>query len=184
MKVKIIYASRYGSTKEVSDWIAQRFIAEGFEADTECVSAECKIEGYNLVLLGSGIYTHEFFLPEMNSFIELNAKTLQNHKTALFGVAMQTETVLVDGSSAGGVTMLEKYAKQLGKSCLAGTMLHGEMAFSMMSKEDQTNIDRFYKMISLSENDIKERKRPRTLMNKPECWAFAEKLIRLSRGDT
>jgi len=182
MKVKIIYASRYGSTKEISGWISQRLVADGISVDTESVNAELTIEGYDLVLLGSGIYSHGF-LPEMNNYIKENSALLRNCKTALFGVAIQTETVLSKGTLAGGMTMLEQYAKELGDSCIAGVMLHGEIAFSMMSEDDQKNIDKFYSMLALSENEIKEKKKPRTLMNKGECWTFAEKLISLtSRG--
>lgn len=181
MRVKIIYASRYGSTKEISSWISQRLVADGISVDTESVNAELNIEGYDLVLLGSGIYAHGF-LPEMNNYIKENSTALRHCKTALFGVAIQTETVLVKGIPTGGVTILEQYAKELGDSCIAGVMLHGEIAFSMMSKDDQTNIDKFYSMLALSEDEIKERKRPRTLMNKAECWQFAEKLISLTSG--
>lgn len=177
MKTAVIYASRYGSTAEISEWIAQRFAAEGYSAEVINVSDANSAGEYDLVLLGSGIYSHGF-LPELETFIEKNADELSKTATALFGVAMMTTPMMVRGKAMGGLLMLEKYAEKLGKSCISGGMLHGEMSFSKMTESDRKSLEKFYSMLSLSPAEIEERKKPRTLMEKKECWDFAEKLIR------
>jgi menaquinone-dependent protoporphyrinogen oxidase len=178
MNIKIIYATRYGSSAEISGWIAQRLRAEkGIRVDIERADIVVSSEGYDLVLLGSGIYNHGF-LPELEEYIDTNLKNLKKVKTALFGVAMKTEPVLVNGKAFGGILMLEKYAEKLGKWCMKGAMLHGEMVYSVMSDKDRLGIDKFYKMIGLSKEQIAERKSPRTLMKKAEAWEFAENILR------
>jgi len=182
MKIKIVFASRYGSSKEIAGWLAQRFrFDQDITVDIESAEEANSAEGYDLVLLGSGIYSHSF-LPELESYIERDVEALKNTKTALFGVAMKTEPALMRGKLHGGLLMLEKYAEQLGKSCIYGVMLHGEMIYDIMTEEDKRGLDKFYKMIGLSEAEVTERKKPRTLMNKAECWEFAEKLMKMSKG--
>ncbi|ADD67604.1 Flavodoxin-like protein [Denitrovibrio acetiphilus DSM 12809] len=182
MKIAIIYASRYGSTGEISEWIAQRFSAEGFSADAVNVNNAELTGGHDLVLLGSGIYSHKF-LPEMESFITENVSSLSATHSAIFGVAMQTEPVLMNGKAVGGITMLTKYACELGSKCIGGTMLHGEMVHSRMTDEDKEGLNKFYTILNLSPEELKKRKSPRTTMNKTECWDFAEKLIaKINRG--
>jgi len=178
MNVKIVYASRYGASAEISGWIAQRLKAE---KDIAVVMERADTAGfigeYDLVLLGSGIYNHGF-LPELEEYIDENLEKLRKVQTALFGVAMKTEPVMVNGRAYGGILNLEKYAEKLGKWCKAGVMLHGEMVYENMADEDKTSLDKFYKMIGLGEEKAAERRRPRTLMDKSECWAFAESLIK------
>lgn len=172
MTVKIVYATRYGSSREISGWIAERFEAEGFTVRLENVSDAEGAEGYDLVLLGSGIYNHGF-LKELEEYIEKHSESLKNIKTALFGVAMKTEPIMYKGRSHGGILMLEKYAQQLGDRVIGCEMLHGQMVFSAMNEKDRKGIEQFYKMIGLSDTEAAERKKPRTLMNKAECWDFA-----------
>ena len=178
MNVKIVYASRYGSSAEIAGWIAQRLRAEENIVVTleKADNAECTGE-YDLVLLGSGIYNHGF-LPELEEFIDVNLDKLQKTKTALFGVAMKTEPVMVNGKSFGGLLMLEKYAEKLGKGCIAAQMLHGEMVYSEMTEKDKEGLCKFYRMIGLGESEAAERKKPRTLMNKSESWEYAESIIK------
>jgi menaquinone-dependent protoporphyrinogen oxidase len=182
MKALIIYASRYGSTEQAADWIADRFSHDGISVSTADVKNAELSGGHDIVLLGSGIYSHGF-LPEMEHFICENAQVLSVVKTVLFGVAMQTEAVISGGRPAGGVLMLAKYAEKLGKNCISGAMLHGEMVYSKMTEDDRLSLDKFYSMLNFSNEEIKRRQQPRSLMRKTECWDFAEKLIsRLAAG--
>lgn len=176
MTVKIVYATRYGSSREISGWIAERLEAEGFTVRLENAADAEGAEGYDLVLLGSGIYNHGF-LKELEDYMETHSDSLKNTKTALFGVAMKTEPIMHKGKSHGGIIMLEKYAQQLGDSVIGCEMLHGQMVFSSMSGKDRRGIEQFYKMIGMTEAEAAERKKPRTLMSKVECWEFACGLI-------
>ena len=185
MNAKIVYASRYGSTAEIAGWIAQRLCLEsGITATLQRADTTDSFGEYDLVLLGSGIYNHGF-LPELEEYIETNLTKLQKTKTALFGVAMKTNPVMVNGKAFGGLLMLEKYAEKLGKWCMAGQMLHGEMVYGNMTEQDRRGLDKFYKMIGLSDEAASDRKKPRTLMNKSECWEYAESIMKnLHIGET
>ncbi|MCD8553497.1 flavodoxin domain-containing protein [Seleniivibrio sp.] len=172
MTVKIVYATRYGSTRQISEWIAERLEAEGFAVRLENAENSEGAEGYDLVLLGSGIYNHGF-LKELEDYIEKHSQSLMQTNTALFGIAMKTEPIMHKGKSHGGILMLEKYAQKLGDSVIGCGMLHGQMIFSAMSEKDRKGIEQFYKMIGMPEAEAAERKKPRTLMDKRECWEFA-----------
>lgn len=177
MKVLIMYASRYGTTAVIADWIAERLMYEGWETKKgEAREALSSFSGYDLVLMGSGIYANGF-LPEMESFIEQRKDELAEVKTAFFGVAMKTESMLVKGKTMGGVQIFEKYAA-LTQSCIYGEMLHGEMVYAKMTEADRKGMDYFYRMAGFSDLEIAERKKPRSLMNKAEVWAFAENLAK------
>ena len=176
MKALIIYATIYGSTETVSDWLAERFRLAGIETSVCSVSDAPATEDCDLVILGSGIYAHKF-LPDMENYIKDNCDALKNQTTALFGVAMRTETFFKNGRAFGGEVMLERYGAMLGGSCIAGKIFGGEMIFDRLSESDREGLERFYTSIRLSETDKQKRREPRTLLNKKQCWDFAEYLI-------
>ena len=82
MKVITIYASKYGSTKTVAEWITERFALEGFKAECADVETNPMCFGCDLILLGSGIYSHKF-LPSIEQYIAENINLLMTKKTAL-----------------------------------------------------------------------------------------------------
>ncbi len=177
MKVNIIFSTRYGSTGQIASWIAERFSADGHEAFTADASSAGAPVDADLTVMGSGIYSHGYLKP-LEEYIGRYAETLADKKTALFGVAMKTEPIMHNGRSHGGILMLEKYAAKLGKSVIGCAMLHGQMIFSSMTDEDKEGLMSFYRMAGFSETETNERMKPRTMMNKAECWEFAENLIK------
>ncbi|TCK59831.1 flavodoxin domain-containing protein [Seleniivibrio woodruffii] len=176
MKVITIYASKYGSTKTVAEWITERFALEGFKAECADVETNPMCFGCDLILLGSGIYSHKF-LPSIEQYIAENINLLMTKKTALFGVAMRTETFFRKGNAYGGAIMLERYGAMLGQKCIAGKILGGEMVFSRLSEGDVHRLEKFYHSIALSEAEKAQRMSPRTMMDKKQCWDFAEEIL-------
>jgi len=69
MKTLIITASRYGSTEQIGRWIKERLQYEGFEVDIAKTEDVVSFDSYELVIMGSGIYSHSV-LPELKAFIE------------------------------------------------------------------------------------------------------------------
>lgn len=177
MKVNIIYATRYGSTGQIASWIAERFKAEGCSAECSDVLSANTTDDADLIIMGSGIYSHGFLKP-LEEYIEEHKEALNKRSTALFGVAMKTEPVIYKGKTHGGILMLEKYAEKLGNSLIGCSMLHGQMIFETMNEQDKKGIDGFCRMIGCTDEETRERKKPRTLMEKKECWDFAESLIK------
>ncbi len=175
-RVLIVYATRYGSTGTVSEWIQGRLLLEGITADIALADESTDMSSYEMILFGSGIYGHKF-LPAVENLIKENQTLLKDKITGIFGVAMRTETFFKGGRAYGGAVMLEKYGAMLGSRCLIGKILGGEMIFEKLSDADRSGLEKFYESIRLSETDKAQRKTPRTLLNKKQCWDFAEEII-------
>jgi menaquinone-dependent protoporphyrinogen oxidase len=77
-KCLVVFASRYGSTKEVA-----QAVADGLGADIANVLDHPEIEPYDLVVLGSPIYSGTY-LPAMQRFLRHNRAVLQEKKVAAF----------------------------------------------------------------------------------------------------
>lgn len=52
-KIVVIYTSKYGSTKQYAQWIAEELSADLFERDKVNLS---KLKGYNTIIYGGGLY--------------------------------------------------------------------------------------------------------------------------------
>lgn len=178
MKVLIVYASRYGSTQLIAEWIKERLILADVDADVFCADEAQDPKQYDAVVLGSGVYAHKL-LPELEKYINDNLESLQYKKTAVFGVAMRTETFFKNGHAYGGPMILEKLGMLLGGKCAVGKILGGEIIFEKLSEKDRTGLEKFYSSVGLSEMEKAERKIPRTLINKKQVWDFAEEVIDL-----
>lgn len=178
MRILIVYASRYGSTKTICEWIKERLLLEGINTDMHQAKDAPSAGGYDAVILGAGVYGHKL-LTELDGYILSNTETLNRTKTAVFGAAMRTETFFRAGRPYGGTVMLQKYGEMLGNNCINGKILGGEIVYERLSESDKAGLERFYESIGLSENEKAERKKPRTLLDKKQVWEFTEEIIRL-----
>ncbi len=176
MKILVVCASRYGSTKAIGEWIAERCSLEGHEVEFHEPERAVSPEAYEVLILGSGIYADRV-LPGLTQYISEHAEVLKTKKVALFGVAMQKEPVLHKGKIHGGLTYLVPSAEILGGAVVHANILLGELVPKRLSEKDHADLLKFYGMIGLSEAQIRMRMNPRTLMNKQECWGFAEAVI-------
>lgn len=173
MKILIITASRYNCTRQAGQWIQERLAFETELVDHHSVQDAPSLENYDLIILGSGIYNHEF-LPELNSWIDENLELLKQKRISLFATAMKTEPVYVRGMVHGGLAMLNYLFEKLGSAVVHAEILPGQMSFESFTDEDKLKIDNFYKMLKYPPEKIAELKKPRTLMCKKDYWTFAE----------
>lgn len=180
MKTLIACATKYGSTLQIGRWIAERLSYEGFTVDVVRPHETDSIDRYELIIMGSGIYSH-YVLPELRDFMEKNKDVLKEKKLALFGVAMKTTAVFHKGKIHGGIEHLKPAVEMFGDAIVHMDMLHGEMVPQKMDEKDKEGLLRFYKMLGLDEEETKRRMSPRTLMDKKECWEFAEAVIKKAR---
>ncbi len=178
MKVLIVCASKYGSTHQIGRWMRERYLHEGCITDLIDAAEQAAIVDYELIVMGSGIYSHKI-LPSLKDFIDGNLEALKAKRTALFGVLMKTSPVFYKGSIHGGLEHLRPHIELLRESIIHADMLHGEIVPSRLSPEDREAMMRFYRLINLSEPDIRERLRPRTMMDKREAWDFVEKTFKI-----
>lgn len=171
MKVLIVYATRYGSTRDVAELIA-KYLNKFLDAEVCDVSKAC-LKGADAVLLGSGIYANKM-LPQMEDFIKANISELNMMTVGLFGVAMRTEPVEKNGRRSGGIYIFDRYPLEP----FARGMLHGRRDFDTMTDEDKTSLERFYKAIGLSEEEKNERKKFCDRVSESECTAFAKEVLK------
>jgi menaquinone-dependent protoporphyrinogen oxidase len=95
--VLIAYATRYGSTKEVSEKIGQILIQSGFEVDVlPCKKVE-KIESYQFIVIGAPFYIGSM-LKDAKNFLLKNQDILSRKPVAFFalGPIGNTEKELTD----------------------------------------------------------------------------------------
>jgi menaquinone-dependent protoporphyrinogen oxidase len=176
MKILIVSASRYGSTRVIGEWIAERLSLEDHEVEAFEPEKAPSPQAFDAVVLGSGIYADRV-LPGLTQYISENAEALKTKKVALFGVAMQKEPVLHKGKIHGGLTYLVPTAEKLDGSVVHANILLGELVPKKLTEKDHADLLKFYGMIGLKEDQIRMRMTPRTLMNKQECWGFAEAVL-------
>ncbi len=93
MRTLIVCGTRYGSTRVIAGWIAERL---GFDCLITDVKDAQEPGGFDLVILGSGIYENGF-MPEVISYIDKHIKALEDIKKVVFGVCLETEGVFVNG---------------------------------------------------------------------------------------
>lgn len=177
MNAMIVTASRYGSTTQGAEWIRERLELDGISTRVYHAHEAPPPENAGLIVLGSGIYSHQL-LPAVNQYIDQYIDILRCKKVGLFALAMKTTPVFVRGQAHGGLSYLDYLFKKLGNAVIHAGLLGGEMVFSRLSQDDATGLERFYGMLKLSAEEIAERKKPRTLMNKVDYWAYAEVLLK------
>jgi hypothetical protein len=77
-KCLVVYASKYGSTKEVA-----QAVADGLGAKIDSVANDPDVRHYELVVLGSPIYGGDY-LESMKNFLRANKPYLAKRKVAAF----------------------------------------------------------------------------------------------------
>jgi len=165
-EIKILYASRYGSTKQIAEMLAERLGAEASDVK------ELKEVPEGFLILGSGIYSHRY-LPEMESFIQEHREVLLERRLAMFGVAMKIDAIKVLDKSFGGEGILDLYSLN---PVMKG-MLHGRMDFSALTDKDRAGLERFYESIGLSDEQKSDRRKLRDRISPQECDQYASKVM-------
>jgi menaquinone-dependent protoporphyrinogen oxidase len=100
VKAIVIYASRYGSTKGIAEFIAEKLRLQGTQAVARSVSEEPHPEEYDAVVIGSAVYM-EHWLDEATEFVRRNRTSLAGRPVWLFSsgpLQLGPETIATDES--------------------------------------------------------------------------------------
>ena len=81
----LTYASRYGSTQEVAEKIADTLREDGFRVDIQAMQDVRQLDSYDAVLLGAAIYNARWH-PEAHVFLSKYQETLKQHWVAIFAL--------------------------------------------------------------------------------------------------
>jgi menaquinone-dependent protoporphyrinogen oxidase len=83
MKILVAYASRHGSTKDISDSIAQILSEQGHRTEAIDAGQVTDISKYDGIILGSGVYMGRWLKPSLK-FIENFKDQIKTKPTWLF----------------------------------------------------------------------------------------------------
>jgi len=83
MKVLVAYASKYGSTKGIAEFIGEKLRARGMEADVLEVGAVGNAGAYDAFVIGSALYMFHW-LKEAKQFVLRNRALLASRPVWLF----------------------------------------------------------------------------------------------------
>jgi menaquinone-dependent protoporphyrinogen oxidase len=82
-RVLVAYSSRHGGTAEMAEWIAAELAQAGLPVDTRDVAAVDSLEGYDAVVLGSGVYMRSW-RRDARRFLRRHRRELTDLRVWLF----------------------------------------------------------------------------------------------------
>ncbi len=92
MKAIVVYASKYGSTKRIAEFIAEKLRQQGTQAEARPVAVVHNPGDYDAIVVGSGVYMGHW-LKEATEFVQRNRAALANRPVWLFSSGpLGTET--------------------------------------------------------------------------------------------
>ncbi len=138
MRGIVVFASKYGSTREYARLIAQKLDTQALRASEAHPGA---IFGADYVVLGSPIYAYSV-LPEMETFLEENREVLAEKSVAAFVVC--GDTLWNPKSEEGGNKNLVKLTRFLPAEPFAVGIFGGRMVMEELDDEDGPRIRAFY----------------------------------------
>ena len=83
MKVVVVHASKYGSTREIAEFLAEKLRRRGLEAEAGSVEAVANPAEYDAVVVGSAVYKGHW-MNEAVDFVRRNRSVLANRPVWLF----------------------------------------------------------------------------------------------------
>jgi menaquinone-dependent protoporphyrinogen oxidase len=85
VKVLVAYASKYGSTKGIADFIGEKLRQQGMQVDVQEVSSVKNTGDYDAFVIGSAVYMFHW-LKEAKQFLSKNSMLMLNHPVWLFSI--------------------------------------------------------------------------------------------------
>jgi menaquinone-dependent protoporphyrinogen oxidase len=123
-KVLVAYATRYGSTKEIAEEIAQVLSESGVAAEVANVMDVDLLEGYGAAIIGSPIYMGKC-LPEAVDFVRQFQTPLRHIPVALFvvGFSMKEPTEENRRHALASIEAIKPYLHPLDVGIFSGKMV-------------------------------------------------------------
>jgi menaquinone-dependent protoporphyrinogen oxidase len=83
MKVLVAFASKYGSTKGIAEFIGEKLRGHGLEVEVLDVSDAGNLASYDAFVIGSAVYMYHW-MNEAKKFVSKNRAVISMHPTWLF----------------------------------------------------------------------------------------------------
>jgi menaquinone-dependent protoporphyrinogen IX oxidase len=159
----IIYGSRYGSTAQTAQWIAEGM---GGKADVLAAKDAANLDAYRYFILGSGIYYNDLH-EDMPAFLKANKEAIKDRVIAVF---------IVSGTPPAEA---QPYLDELVSKCEAQGPLTrafwGWLKRELLSPEDLKGVEDFYVTIDQPFEDF-----DRT--DKSACLQFGKEILQVISG--
>src|SRR5262245_43127480 len=143
--ILIAYASKYGSTKEVAERIAQRLQKSGRQAEVKPAGQVSNLGNAEAVIVGSALY-HGGWLPEATMFVRKNATALSHIPTWLFSVG----PLATDVKDEEQPIELAEFRDKIGQKHHA--VFHGALDHSRLDRSDRITM----KAMGAPEGDFRD----------------------------
>ena len=104
--VLVTYATKYGSTKEAAEVIAESLRDAGFRVEIQPAHLVNQIDQYDLIILGAPLIMFRWH-NDSKGFLKRNKRTLQNKKLVIFALGPIT-TPYVEKEWLGARAQLDK----------------------------------------------------------------------------
>jgi menaquinone-dependent protoporphyrinogen oxidase len=147
-KILVVYASRYGSTGEIAEEIAEVLQETGVDVDVSNVMKIESIAGYDGVVIGSPIYMGKW-LPEAVDFVKNFQNDLRRVPVAVFasGFSMKEPTEKNRESGRAAISVIRPYVHPFDVGIFAG-----QLTFEGLSEADADII----RMAGVMEGDFRD----------------------------
>ncbi len=143
-KVALIYATRYGSTKDTAEWIAKGLGREVDLLDVEKITFCATAKNYDLIIIGSGVWIDGVH-KDMLRFLETQKRFLKDKIVASFILCGTT------GEDVKGDERIESYFSKfhssLDKKPALSEKFGGRMIIEQLNDKDRKMLEVFYERI-------------------------------------
>jgi len=147
-KVLVVYASRYGSTGEIAEEIAEVLRDVGVDVAVSNVLETERVAGYGGVVIGSPIYMGKW-LPEAVDFVKNFQNDLRRVPVAVFavGFSMKEPSETNRESGRAAISVIRPYVHPFDVGIFAG-----KLSFDELSPPDAEII----RMAGVTEGDYRD----------------------------
>ncbi len=143
-KIALIYATRYGSTKDTAEWIAEGMGREVDLLDIEKISFEETAKNYDLFIIGSGVWIDGVH-KDMLRFLQMQKPLLKDKVLASFILCGTT------GEDVKGDERIESYFSKfhssLNKKPPLNEKFGGRLTIEKLNTKDRKMLEVFYERV-------------------------------------
>ncbi|MEA3330557.1 MAG: flavodoxin domain-containing protein [Campylobacterota bacterium] len=143
-KVALVYATRYGATKDTAEWIANGINRDIDLLNIEDISFSKTVKEYDLFILGSGVWIDGVH-KDMLKFLKEYKAELKDKIVASFILCGTT------GKDLKGDERIEQYFTKfhasLDKKPLLNEKFGGRIIIDKLNEKDKKLLDTFYKRV-------------------------------------
>ncbi len=143
-KVALLYATRYGSTKDTAEWIAEGLGREVDLLNVEDISFEQTAKKYDIFIIGSGVWIDGVH-KDMLEFLKSQKERLKGKVIASFILCGTT------AKDIKGEERIDKYFTKfhssLDKKPQFTQKFGGRMIIEQLNKKDRAMLEVFYERI-------------------------------------